>query len=70
MERYSCEAGLEQGYHPTFLQACPYLIESMMAIQNRQEQRLHSTATREDVSGVRRAEGIDEGSHVEFAYYP
>jgi hypothetical protein len=41
-----------------------------MAIKNRQEQRLHSTATRKDMSGVRRAEGIDEGSHVELAYYP
>jgi len=70
MERCAREAGLEQGSHPTFLQACPDLIEGMMAIQNRQEQRLHATATREDVSGVRRAEGIDEGSHVELAYYP
>jgi hypothetical protein len=46
------------------------LIESMMAIENRQEQGLHSTATREDMRGVRRAEGIDEPSHVELAYYP
>src|SRR5262249_16034252 len=35
---------LEQGYHPTLLQACPHLIESMMAIENRQEQGLHATA--------------------------
>lgn len=41
-----------------------------MAIKHRQEQRLHATATRKDRSGVRRAEGIDEGSHVELAYYP
>ena len=41
-----------------------------MAIKNGQEQSLHSTATREDMRGVRRAEGIDEGSHVELAYYP
>jgi hypothetical protein len=45
MERGSREAGLEQRYHPTVLQACPHLIESMMAIENRQEQGLHSSAT-------------------------
>jgi hypothetical protein len=70
MERGSREAGLEQGYQPTCLQACPDLIEGMMAIKNRQEQRLHATATREDVRGVRRAEGLDEGRHVELADYP
>ena len=42
----------------------------MVAIENRQEQGLHSAATREEMSGVRRAEDIDEGSHVELAYYP
>ena len=41
-----------------------------MAIENRQEQGLHATATREDMGGVRRAEGIDERSHVELAYHP
>jgi hypothetical protein len=41
-----------------------------MAIENCQEQGLHSTTTREDMSGVRRAEGIDERSHVELAYHP
>jgi hypothetical protein len=70
MERDAFEARLEQGEHPTLLQACPHLIESMMAIKNRQEQGLHATATREDMRGVRRAEGIDEGSHVELADYP
>jgi hypothetical protein len=69
MERSACEAGLEQGYHPTFFQACPYLIEGMMAIENRQEQGLHSTATRKDMSRMRRAEGIDERSYVELAYH-
>jgi hypothetical protein len=47
-----------------------HLIEGMMAIENRQEQGLHSPATREDMSRVRRAEGIDEGRHVELADYP
>ena len=42
----------------------------MMAIENRQEEGLHSTATREDMRGVRRAEGIDERRHVELAYHP
>jgi hypothetical protein len=42
----------------------------MMAIENRQEQGLHSTATREDMAGVRRAEGIDECSHIELADHP
>jgi len=41
-----------------------------MAIKNRQEQRLHATATRQDMRGVRRAEGIDEGSHIELADDP
>src|SRR5205823_6008988 len=70
VERGVLEAGLEQGYHPTFLQTCPHLIEGMMPIENRQEQGLHSTATREDMRRVRRAAGIDEGSHVELADYP
>jgi hypothetical protein len=42
----------------------------MMAIENRQEQGLHATATREDTGGVRRAEGLDERRHVELAYHP
>src|SRR5919199_3522168 len=42
----------------------------MMAIQNRQEQGLHPTTTRQDMGGVRRAEGIDERRHIELAYYP
>jgi hypothetical protein len=70
MERGAFEARLEQGYHPTLLQTCPHLIESMMAIENRQEQGLYSTATRENMSRVRRTEGIDEGSHVELADHP
>ena len=70
MERCARAAGLEQGEHPTVLQAGPHLIEGMMAIKNRQEQGLHSTATREDMGGVRRAERIDERSHVERAYHP
>ena len=41
-----------------------------MAIENRQEQSLHSTATREDMRRVRRAEGIDERSHIELADDP
>jgi len=70
MERGACEAGLEQGYHPTLLQACPSLIEGMMAIEHRQEQGFYATATREDMRGVRRAEGIDERSSVALADYP
>ncbi len=41
-----------------------------MAIENRQEQGFYATATREDMRGVRRAEGIDERSHVELADHP
>jgi hypothetical protein len=41
-----------------------------MTVENRQDQRLHSTATRENMRRVRRTEGIDERSHVELAYYP
>jgi hypothetical protein len=42
----------------------------MMAIENRQEQGFYSTARREDMRGVRRAEGIDERSYVELADDP
>jgi hypothetical protein len=67
MERGAREAGLEQGEYPTLLQACPYLIESMMAIKNREEQRLHTTPTRENMGRVWRAERIDKCRHVELA---
>ena len=40
-----------------------------MAIENRQEQGLHATATQKDMSRMRRAEGVDEYSHVELAYH-
>jgi hypothetical protein len=45
-------------------------LEGMMAVENRQEQGLHSTATREHMSRVRRTAGIDERRHVELAYDP
>jgi hypothetical protein len=70
VQRRSSQAILEQGEQPAFFQACPHLIEGMMPIENRQEQRFYTTATREDMRGVRRAEGIDERSHVELAYHP
>ena len=41
-----------------------------MAIENRSEQGCYSTAIREDMRGVRRAESIDERRHVELADYP
>src|SRR5262249_50747686 len=67
MERCSREAGLEQRDHATFLQACPYLVERMMAIENRQQEGLHTTATREDMRRVRRTEGINKRGYVELA---
>jgi hypothetical protein len=67
VQRRSSQAILEQGEHPALLQACPHLIEGMMAIENGQEQGLYSTATREDMRRVRRAEGIDERRHLELA---
>jgi hypothetical protein len=70
MKRGACEAGLEQRYHLTLLQAWPDLIENMMTIENRQEQGLHPTPTRQDMGGVRRAEGINERRHVELADHP
>src|ERR1043166_4203974 len=70
MKRGACEAGLEQRYRLTLPQAWPDLIEGMMTIENRQEQGLHPTPTRQDMGGVRRAEGIDERHHVELANYP
>ena len=41
-----------------------------MAIENRQEQGFYATATREDMRGVWRAEGIDERSDFELADDP
>jgi hypothetical protein len=70
MERGACAAGLEQGEPPTLLQACPSLLEGMRAIEKRQEQGFDATATREDMRGVRRAEGLDAGRHVALADHP
>jgi hypothetical protein len=69
MKRGALEAGLEEGYHATLLQTCPYLREGMMAIENRQQQGRYSTATREHMRRGWRAEGIEERSHLELAYY-
>ena len=41
-----------------------------MAIENRQEQGFYATATREDMRGVWRAEGIDERSDFELRTTP
>ena len=41
-----------------------------MAIEHRQEQGFYATAIREDMRGVRRAEGIDERRDVELADSP
>ena len=41
-----------------------------MAIEHRQEQGFYSTATRENLRGVRRTEGIDARSHLELADHP
>jgi hypothetical protein len=67
MERGAREAGLEQGDHTTFLQAGPHLRESMMAIENREEQGLHATATREDLGGGWRTASIEERCPIELA---
>jgi hypothetical protein len=69
MDGGALEPRLQQGQHPPFFQAGPHLVEGMMAIENRQEQGFYSTATREDMRGVRRAKGIDERSHLELAYH-
>jgi hypothetical protein len=69
MKRDAREVGLEQGYHATLLQADLYLIERMMAIENRQQEGLHATATREDMRRVRRTKGINERRHVELTYH-
>src|SRR5215831_1416538 len=70
VQRRSSQAILEQGEHPALLQTYPHLIKGMMPIENRQEQGLHATATREHMGRVRRTEGIDERRHVELADYP
>src|SRR5262245_16716146 len=70
VQRRSSQAILEQGEHPALLPARPYLIEGMVPIENRQEQRFYATATREDLRGVRRAEGSDKCRYVELTDYP
>jgi hypothetical protein len=42
----------------------------MLALKHRQAQGLHATATREERRRVRRAEGSEEGRHVERASPP
>jgi hypothetical protein len=42
----------------------------MMAIENGEQQSLDPTATREDMGGVRSAEGINECSYLELADHP
>jgi len=64
------EPGREARQHPALPQACPDLVEGMMAVQNRQEQGLHPTSTGEQRPRVWRAARIDECSPVELAYHP
>jgi hypothetical protein len=70
VQRRGGQARLQEGQHPSLLQTRSHLREGMMAIKNREEQSLDPTATREDIGGVRRTEGINERSHLELAYYP
>ena len=70
VQRRSSQALLEQGEPPALLQTCPHLLEGMMPIEKRQEQRFYTTATREDMRGVWRAEGIQKCSDVELADDP
>ena len=67
VERRGGQAGLQEGQPASLLPTPPHLRESMMAIQQRQEQRLALTATREDIGRGRRAEGRDERRHLELA---
>ena len=70
VQRGGGQARLKEGQQASLLQTRPHLREGMMAIQNRQEQRLDPMATREDMGRVRRADGSDERSHRELAYPP
>jgi hypothetical protein len=70
VQRSGGPAWLKEGQHAALFQPRPHLLESRMTIKNRQEQSRDPTATREDIGGVRRAEGIDERSHLELAYHP
>jgi hypothetical protein len=60
MERGACEPWLQQHHHPALFQPFSHLVEGMMPVQNRQEQSLHATATREHMRGVGRDKPIDD----------
>ena len=60
IERGPCEARLQQRHHATCFQPFPHLIESMIAIQNREDQSFDPTPTREHMGRMGRDETIDK----------
>ena len=64
MQRGTPSSLLEQGQHPTLLETCADLIERMVSVQNRQDQRFHPTPTREDMGRVGGDQAVDNGGHL------
>ena len=65
MERGPCEARLQQRHHATCFQPFPHLIESMIAIQNREDQSFDPTPTREHRRRVGWDEAVNDGSDLQ-----
>jgi hypothetical protein len=65
MERGPCEARLQQRHHAPFFQPLPHLIESMIAIQNREDQSFDPTPTREHMRRVGGDEAVNDGRDLQ-----
>ena len=64
-----CEARLQQRHHATFFQPFPHLIESMIAIQHREDHSCAPAPTREHRRRVGWDEAVNDGSDLQAPSY-
>src|SRR2546427_10843236 len=69
IERGPCEARLQQRHHATCFQPFPHLIESMIAIQNREDQSFDPTPTREHMGRMGRDETNGKRGDLPASHY-
>ena len=65
MERGTGSSCPQQLQHPALFQPLPYLLQRMIAIQNREHQGLDPTPTREHMRRMGRDEAIDHGRDLQ-----
>jgi hypothetical protein len=65
MERSPGEPRLQQRYHPALFQPFAHLVESMMPVQNREDQGFDPAATREPMCRMGRDETINECGNLQ-----